>query len=85
MTIEIEKELKEIIQIPTILLDKDGVPIEYKSSQKKRKIKVRNLEKISVHLMMLIIKNNGDAESIERFSSGNFIGFLNRNRAYTSL
>lgn len=83
ITEEIINELKNIIEIPTVLLDKEGVPIEYKNTRKKRKMKIRKIDNISVHLLMFILENNGDASSIEKFSSGNFVSFLNMNRAYS--
>lgn len=82
----VEDEIKDIIEIPTVLLDRDGYPIEYKKSREKRKMKIRTLKKpISIHLMMLTLQNGGDLSSLEKFSSGNYIGFLNMNRVYTIL
>lgn len=86
MNKDIENEIRDIIQIPTVLLDKDGYPIEYKKSREKRKMKKRTLTKpISINLMVFTLENGGDLSSLEKFSSGSYIGFLHMNRAYTVL
>ena len=79
----IKQEIKNIIKTPTVLRCKDGRPIEYKNSHKYRKIKVRNVNNISIRLMMFIAENGGDISSIQKFSSGDFASFLLLSRIYS--
>lgn len=76
------EELEEIIKIPTVLVRKDGFPPEYKDSKKYRKVKVRDIDKISPVLMYYLLNKKADFSSIEKFSSGDFESFLSMSNAY---
>jgi hypothetical protein len=84
MTKNVKGELLSIIETPTVLLCKDYTPPEYCNNAKKyRKIKVRRVPNISVNLMSLILAQGGDLNSIEKFSSGDFLRFLQMSNIYT--
>lgn len=82
MTDNVAKEIREIIEIPTVLVRKDDLPPEYKDSKKYRKIKKRNIPCISPNLMHYLLTHKADFSSVERFSSGDFESFLSMNNAY---
>lgn len=78
----IKKELEDIISVPTVLVCKDGEPIEYANTEGIRKIKVRKIDDISANLMMYIADKGGSVNSLEKFSSGDFSQFLSLSNVY---
>lgn len=78
----IAKELEKIIEIPTVLVRKDNYPPEYVDSKKYRKIKVRRVPYISPSLMYFLLQRRADFSLVEKFSSGDFEGFLTMGNAY---
>lgn len=81
----IDNEIKEIIKKPTVVMCKDGSPIEYRNTAGVRKIKHRDIEdKLSVHLIMYVATKGGAKESLQKFSSGDFARFLSLYKIYNS-
>lgn len=72
----IDQEILSIIKNPTVIMCKDGTPIEYRNTEGVRKIKSRDVEKVSIHLMTYVANKGGGRGSLEKFSSGDFPRFL---------
>lgn len=79
---KITKEIEDIIKTPTVLMCKNGMPIEYVNSNPLRKIKKRDVKKVSVFLASYVCEKGGDIDSIKRFSSGDFNRFLSMSNIY---
>lgn len=72
----IEREIEEIISKPAVIMCKDGSPIEYRDTEMIRKVKSRELNDISIKLIMYVAEKGAGKSSLEKFSSGDFSRFL---------
>lgn len=78
-------EVNEIIRIPTVFMTKKGVPYEYAPETCKNKMKKsREHVDISVQLLMYLMTNDCDLETIKNFSSGIFTNYINLQRMYSA-
>lgn len=85
MSNKLNEEILEIIKIPTVRQIKGGYPIEYKEAKGKRHMCIRRLDKVSIGLTSVIIKNGGNIDALKKFSSGNIKQYLNMNKVYENI
>lgn len=83
LTDSMKKEIERIISIPTVLMCKDGLPIEYSNTVVVRKVKSRSIGPISAPLLVYTASKGGSRDSIERFSSGDYGRYLSMSNIYT--
>lgn len=82
-TIDVSKQLLDVLYIPTVLINNDGTPIEYLDHAKFR-VKKRNIKKVPVSLVYFLLKNEGSLEDLESFSSGDFLRYLKMSSIFKS-
>lgn len=81
---KIREQIEELIKTPTVSISSNDLPIEYRDAIHKRVHKKRDIPKIGVELAMFTIENGGQLEDLQKFASGDLVGFINRNNAYVS-
>lgn len=73
---DINNQILDIIKKPTVVMCKDGTPIEYRNTEGVRKIKSRQIDNIPLPLIIYVANKGGGKSSLMKFSSGDFGRFL---------
>ena len=81
---KIKTELIEYIHNPAVLMTKDEVPYEYKTSGSINRLKRRRVTKdIPLNLYSFVVLNNIPKNQLREFASGLFLNYVETQNIYT--
>ena len=81
-TKEVHEQLIEFIKNPTVLTDKEGVPLEYSTYRRTRYIRHIEKDSIPYDLFRFILDHEVEKKHLEEFGSGVFLNFVSTNKTY---
>lgn len=81
-TEKVHEQLIDFIKNPTVLTDKDGVPLEYSNYRRTRYIRDIKKDSIPYDLYKFILDNDVEKKHLEEFGSGVFLNFVSSNKIY---
>ena len=81
-TEEVHRQLIEFIKNPTVLTDKEGVPLEYSSYRRTRYARHIEQDSIPYDLFRFILDYEVEKKHLEEFGSGVFLNFVSTNKTY---
>lgn len=81
-TNEVHEQLIEFIKNPTVLTDKEGVPLEYSTYRRTRYIRHIEKDSIPYDLFRFILDHEVEKKHLEEFGSGVFLNFVSTNKTY---
>ena len=81
---KIKKQLIEYISTPTVLVNKDDVPYEFKKGGSINRLKRRrNNKDIPLELYSFVVENNISKNQLREFASGLFLNYVETTKIYT--
>lgn len=81
-TEKIHEQLIDFIKNPTVLTDKEGVPLEYSNYRRTKYVREIPKDSIPFDLYRFILNNNVEKKHLEEFGSGVFLNFISSNKTY---
>ena len=79
----IRDQLIEYIKQPTVLVNKEDVPYEFKDSGSVNRLKRRRMEDdIPLQLYSFVLSNHVTKNQLREFSSGLFLNYINTTGIY---
>lgn len=81
-TEKVHQQLVEFIKNPTVLTDKEGVPLEYSNYRRTRYKREIETDSIPYDLFSFILNNEVERKHLEEFGSGVFLNFVSTNKTY---
>ena len=80
---KIHDQLNEFIKNPTVLVTKDDIPYEFKSTGSVARLKRRRyVEKIPFQLISFVMVNNISKNQLREFASGLFLNYVEMSKIY---
>lgn len=74
---EVERQLKEFIRTPAVLVDKNDVPYEFRETGSVNRLKRRRYtDNIPLELYFFVLSNNIPKNQLMEFASGIFLNYV---------